>query len=150
MSQKELDKKVGGAIQPSATAVSTDPTQGGVEFSVDVIKARTSRAYNVPEVRGHDQAFHDILRNKANVQYGALDKRLTDVANSLHDFRPRNVVGFYQYAHHFNRYPEEEIMKRVLPLYSGKGSSQDHPDLHKLFMDSFAMHPELLMLYNRH
>ena len=135
MSFKDVDKMVGGAIDPSRVVLkSLDP-------SPDYVLRQSSKKYE------EDIAFHNLLRNKAQFEYGNPEV-LQQTTDSLADYRPRNNIAFFQYGAGFNRFPEHELVRRVSPLYSGKGSSRDHPKLHQLFMDSFEHHPELVSMYN--
>jgi hypothetical protein len=92
------------------------------------------------------EAIHKLLQDLAKQEF-ASSIQLQDVADSLNDYRPRNVIGYNQYIHHFHSFPEEKLVAGVEKLYSGKGSSKDHPKLHQLFMDSFQHQPELVSLY---
>lgn len=65
------------------------------------------------------------------------------------DFRPRNVVGFNQYAHFYEKHPEEYLHNSVLQLVSGSGARKDHPRIQRLFHESFKHVPEIMDLYNR-
>ena len=96
-----------------------------------------------------DIAFHNLLRNKAQLQYVDLDQRLPGPVAALNDYRPRNQTAYFQYVPHHNMFPEHELVNRVEQLYSGKGARHDHPKLHQLFLDSFSSHPELITMYNR-
>ena len=125
---------VGGAIDPKRVVMkNVDPT---------------------PEVKAlfpsQDTSFHNLLRDRAAVDYSNMGKTLQPMADALLDYRPRNQISFNQYLNHFQKFPESELLGRVEKLYSGKGSSQDHPKLHQLFVDSFSHHPELVAMYNRH
>lgn len=91
--------------------------------------------------------IHKLLQDLARQEF-ASTVQLQAVADSLNDYRPRNVIGYDQYVHHFHSFPEETLVSGVEKLYSGKGASKDHPKLHQLFMDSFQHHPQLLALYN--
>ena len=134
---KELDKLVGGAIKPDRVVMkSVDPSP---EYEMRM----STRRYE------DDIAFHNLLRNKAQLQYVDLDQRLPGPVAALNDYRPRNQTAFFQYVPHHNMFPEHELVNRVEQLYSGKGARHDHPKLHQLFLDSFSSHPELITMYNR-
>jgi hypothetical protein len=128
---------VGGAIDPKKVVMKgVDPLPQMVALAED-------------QSRQKDMAFHNLLKNRADIAYGRLGQQLEPISNALNDYRPRNLIGFNQYANHFQRYPEEDLVSRVEPLYSGQGASKDHPKLHNLFMESFVHHPELVSLYTR-
>ena len=136
--KEKLDKMVGGAIDPARVVMkNVDPPPKVVAIAED-------------QEREKDLAFHKLLRDNADFKYANMNLRLQPIADALLDFRPRNQIGFFQYASHFHKHPEGELMDRIEPLFSGKGASSDHPKLHKIFMDSFVHHPELLSLYTSH
>ena len=135
MSPDKIDKMVGGAIDPKRVVMK----------GVDPLPEAVARAED--QRKKQDMAFHNLLRDRATLEYGRLGQQLEPIANALNDYRPRNLIGFNQYANHFQRYPEEDLVSRIEPLYSGRGASKDHPKLHNLFMESFRHHPELVGLY---
>jgi hypothetical protein len=95
------------------------------------------------------QNIHRLLQTLARQQFSS-PGQLRSVADALIDYRPRNVIGYDQYIHHFHSFPEAKLINGVEKMYSGNGSSKDHPKLHQLFMDSFQHHPELVSLYAGH
>lgn len=95
-----------------------------------------------------DMDYNRFLKEMANSQIGT-SMRLVQGPDPLVDFRHRNVIAHSQYQNYFTRYPEEHLVKGVEKLYSGKGSSKDHPRLHQLFVDSLGHHPELMSLYTK-
>jgi hypothetical protein len=131
---KKVDDMLGGAIDAPIGRNVDVPTTGLQEIST---------------VSGPDSnaAIHKLLQDLAKQEF-ASSIQLRAVADSLNDYRPRNVIGYDQYVHHFHSFPEETLVSGVEKLYSGKGSSKDHPKLHQLFMDSFQHQPELVSLYN--
>ena len=92
------------------------------------------------------EAIHRLLQKNAQHEF-ASQLQLRAVADNLLDYRPRNLIGYNQYIHHFHAFPEEKLLSGVEKEYSGHGASKDHPKLHQLFMDSFQHHPELVSLY---
>jgi hypothetical protein len=129
---KKVDDLLGGAIV-APIGRNVDVPNGLKEIST---------------VSGPDSnaAIHKLLQDLARQEFTS-SIQLQAVADSLNDYRPRNVIGYDQYVHHFHSFPEEKLVSGVEKLYSGKGSSQDHPKLHQLFMDSFQHQPELVSLY---
>jgi len=91
--------------------------------------------------------FHAMLKEQARLNFSS-QLQLRAVADSLLDYRPRNLIGYDQYLHHLHRHSEETLINGVESLYTGHGSSKDEPRLHQLFLDSMAHYPELLSAYN--
>jgi hypothetical protein len=92
--------------------------------------------------------YNRFLKELADSQRGSI-VQLTQGPDPLVDFRYRNVIPHSSYQHFFTRYPEEDLIQGAEKLYSGNGSSSDHPRLHQLVMDSLGHHPELISLYSK-
>jgi hypothetical protein len=133
---KKVDDLIGGAIDAPIGRNVDVPTTGLREIAT---------------LSGPDSkdAIHKLLQDLARQEF-ASTVQLQAVADSLNDYRPRNVIGYDQYIHHFHSFPEEKLISGVEKLYSGKGSKSDHPKLHQLFLDSFQHQPEILSLYTNH
>lgn len=131
-----MDDLVGGKIDTAKVIIENIGTPVVLQEVVEGQKKRQEMDYN------------RFLKELADSQYGPR-VRLTQGPDPLVDFRPRNVIGHHQYQHFFTRYPEGELIKGAEKLYSGKGSSSDHPRLHQMFMDSLGHHPELTALYTK-
>ena len=144
MSEEKLDKMVGGAIKPDRVVLkNVDPGE-------DVVRrVRDDQSFN---------SFTQVLRKQAQEQYDSfgddvrwqLARDDPNILAYMGDYRPRNQIAFFQYSHHFQQHPEENIVDAVSKLYTGKGSSHDHHHLHQLFIDSFQHYPELVSLYTQH
>ena len=74
---------------------------------------------------------------------------LQEFAHGIVDYRPRNVIGFDQYLHFYEKYPEEVLHHHAIKLLSGKGAAGDHPRVQRLFHESFKHLPEIMDLYNQ-
>ena len=123
-----MDKLLGGAI-------------------INPVVQNIAAPFIVKEITTNSSAeIHKLLQTNARHEF-ASQIQLKAVADNLLDFRPRNLIGYNQYIHHFHAYPEEKLISGVEKAYSGHGASRDHPKLHQLFMDSFQHHPELVSLY---
>jgi hypothetical protein len=133
-SDKEVDEMLGGRIDPAKVIIENIGTPVLIQDVVEGQKKQEQLEYN------------RFLRELANSQSGA-HIRLTQNPDPLVDFRFRNVIGHDQYKHFFTRYPETDLVNGVEKLYSGHGSSQDHPRLHELFINSLGHHPSLMKLY---
>ena len=92
------------------------------------------------------EKIHMLLQQNARHEFES-QEMLRQVADSLIDYRPRNIINYDQYLHHFHGFPEEKLMTDLEKSFSGNGASRDDPKLHQLFMDSFKHHPELVSLY---
>jgi hypothetical protein len=125
---KNIDKLLGGAIVAP------------IGKNVDVPEQAVEQFYNSGE------NIHRFLQDMARQEFDS-NIQLRAVADSLVDYRPRNIINYNQYVHHFHAYPENKLMTSLEKAYSGHGSSKDHPKLHQLFMDSFQHHPELVSMY---
>ena len=128
---KKIDDMLGGAIDPGR-----------------VIAKDVEAPTNFVSPYG-DKGSEDIFRM---LKEDALHKfhsqaKLQEVADALHDYRPRNNIGYDQYVHHFDAYPEDLLVDNLKKHISGHGSSRDHPRIHQLVMDSFQHYPKLLSLY---
>ena len=130
-SDKKIDEMLGGAIDA--------PVGKGVQVAPEAIQRTISDANAGANI-------HRLLQDMARQEF-ASQLQLQTVADSLHDYRPRNVIGYDQYIHHFHAFPEEQLISGIEKSFSGHGASKDHPKLHQLFMDSFQHHPELVSLY---
>ena len=90
--------------------------------------------------------YENSMREAAYISGGPA---LESFIHGVVDFRPRNVVGFSQYAHFYEKHPEEYLHSSASKMLSGVGASQDHPRLQRLVHESFKQMPEILTLYNR-
>ena len=97
------------------------------------------------EPRREVDGFTRLLQNRSAQEFDMI--HLQPVADALVDFRPRNILSFNQYVNWYHKYPQDKLLSGVEKMYSGHGSSKDHPKLHQLFMDSFSQYPELIDLY---
>lgn len=99
--------------------------------------------------------FKDIESRKPDTLAIVLQKRAMtqgqpagkEVLHGVPDMIPRNDIGFNQYLHFYQKYPEEELYRNVMPQLTGK-SSTDHPRIQRLVHESIGHIPELLHMYN--
>ena len=127
-----VDKLLGGAIK--------DPV--GVEL---LSKERADRD-RLQSLEEEKLKYHNFLKEQARQEFDS-QHQLRSVADSLADIRPRNVIGYNQYLHHLHRHSEDKFVASLSKLFTGHGSSKDHPRVHQLFMDSLAQYPDLINAY---
>ena len=89
----------------------------------------------------------DVLLQQRAISRGPLP--VQGMVHGLPDMISRNNIAFFQYIHFFQKHPEEELYRNVLPMLTGK-SSTDHPRVQRLVHESIGHIPELFSLYNRH
>ena len=96
--------------------------------------------------RGPPPIYENAMREAAYISGGpAVQSFMYGVV----DYRPRNEIGFNQYAHHYEKHPEEYLHNSVLQLVSGHGARKDHPRIQRLFHESFKQYPEIMDLYSQ-
>jgi hypothetical protein len=93
-------------------------------------------------------SFHEALQRAANSER-SLGTQLKTMRDDLADTRPRNIQPFYVHSHWYDRHPEKLLAQQAIKHMSGHGSHQDHHKLHKLMVDSFQGHPDIMHAYNR-
>ena len=113
---------VGGAIEKTTKLEEIKPVEYGVTDFQQLLMSQAQQTYDDP------QQF---------VQFGS----------PIDDLRPRNQIAFWQYDHMYAAHSEDDFTNDIIKLYSGKGAKHDDPRLHKLFVDSFKHHPEMLAHY---
>ena len=75
--------------------------------------------------------------------------KMLEFMHGVVDFRPQNVIAFFQYKDEFERHPEDSLHGAAMKLLLGNGASGDKPAIQKLVHSSLGHKPELLHLYNR-
>ena len=94
------------------------------------------------------ESFHKVLQRIAKDET-ANTIQLSAMRDDLVDYRMRNIVPYYMFDYWYQRFPEKKLHNNAKQMFSGHGAHKDDHRAHKLFMDSFQHHPELLSAYTR-
>jgi hypothetical protein len=94
------------------------------------------------------ERFHQVLQRIAKDET-ATTIHLSSMRDDLSDYRMRNIVPYYMYDYWYHRFPEKKLHDNAKKMFSGHGAHKDNHRAHKLFMDSFQHHPEILSAYTR-
>ena len=119
---------------------------------VDKADALLGGAIETKKVRFQDvesrkpDVYDRAMRHASYISGGPV---LEGFMHGVVDFRPRNVIGYDQYAHFYEKHPEEYLHQSAMQLVSGSGAQKDHPRIQRLFHESFKQMPEIMNLYTQ-
>ena len=154
---KKVDKLIGGSIvkpkKKKYKKIDDDKVDELVGGSIEnVVGESIDASAKFEEVEKGKRELTWLEQYHQNLKAVALEEaqkiRLQRVEDPLNDTEYRNEVAHYQGGLFYDSYPEDHLIK-AKGLYSGKGSSNDHPHLRQLFLDSMNNYPELVDLYER-
>ena len=136
--------KLGGSIDPQKVVKKAIDPGVTIKTQPEFVTSDSNKIKN-----DSIKSFHEALQRAAQAEKAMQVPQLRTMKDDLNDMRSRNLLPMYAYSHWYERHPESHIAKQAQKLVTGHGAHKDHHKLHKLMVDTFRHHPEILAKYNQ-